>query len=292
VNRQYFSVQSQIVGPVFNRIWDTPRNSYAEKFKHTIEPFLNVQETSSVDNFRQILVTDGVDNITGGTNLTYGLANRFYAKRSLTPGQPAQAREIVDVELRQTYYTNQLQAQFDLQYQTAQLGGGAPSHFSPLTLSVRAMPTNDVNATMSADFDSRYHKLRSISAGTTYAWSSVLQTNAGWTKAGCIPQLTADCSNLTHFINANTTVHTRDNRFGSTYQFNFDITHRGMTNQTITGFYNAQCCGLAFQYQSYNYPGALPGTAFPSNNRFFLSFTLAGLGNFSPFNGALSGVPR
>jgi len=27
-------------------------------------------------------------------------------------------------------------------------------------------------------------------------------------------------------------------------------------------------------------------------NRFFLSFTLAGLGNFSPFNGALSGVPR
>ena len=32
--------------------------------------------------------------------------------------------------------------------------------------------------------------------------------------------------------------------------------------------------------------------AVPSDHRFFLSFTLAGLGNFSPFNGALSGVPR
>jgi hypothetical protein len=30
----------------------------------------------------------------------------------------------------------------------------------------------------------------------------------------------------------------------------------------------------------------------PSDHRFFLSFTLAGLGNFSPFNGAMSGVPR
>jgi hypothetical protein len=32
--------------------------------------------------------------------------------------------------------------------------------------------------------------------------------------------------------------------------------------------------------------------AVPSDHRFFLSFTLAGLGNFSPFNGGLSGVPR
>ena len=28
------------------------------------------------------------------------------------------------------------------------------------------------------------------------------------------------------------------------------------------------------------------------DHRFFMSFTLAGLGNFSPFNGALSGAPR
>ncbi|PYR06806.1 MAG: hypothetical protein DMF99_24935 [Acidobacteria bacterium] len=291
LNRQYFSVQSQIVGPVFNRIWDTPQSSYAEKFKHTIEPFLNVQETTSVDNFRQILVTDGIDNVTGGTNLAYGVANRFYAKRRITPGQPAQAREIVDVELTQTYYTNQLQALFDLQYQTAQLGGGTASHFSPVKLSVRATPTNDVNATVAAEFDNRYHSMRTISASTTYAWTSRLQTNVGWTKYGCIPQLTPDCSNLTHFINASTNAHTRDNRFGSTYQFNYDITRGSMLNQTITGFYNAQCCGLAFQYQTYNY-GAGSAIGAAADHRFFLSFTLAGLGNFSPFNGALSGVPR
>ena len=63
----------------------------------------------------------------------------------------------------------------------------------------------------------------------------------------------------------------------------------GISQQQITGFYNAQCCGLAFQYQTYNF-GAL--SPLPPDHRFFLSFTLAGLGNFSPFNGAMSGVPR
>ena len=30
LHRPVFAVQSQIVGPVFNRIWDTPTNGYAE----------------------------------------------------------------------------------------------------------------------------------------------------------------------------------------------------------------------------------------------------------------------
>ena len=64
-----------------------------------------------------------------------------------------------------------------------------------------------------------------------------------------------------------------------------------MLQQRITGFYNAQCCGLAFEYQTYNY-GATRSRRSRSDHRFFMSFTLAGLGNFSPFNGALSGVPR
>jgi hypothetical protein len=62
-----------------------------------------------------------------------------------------------------------------------------------------------------------------------------------------------------------------------------------MLQQQVTGFYNAQCCGLAFQYQTYNFG---PNSILPPDHRFFLSFTLAGLGNFSPFNGAMSGVPR
>jgi hypothetical protein len=64
-----------------------------------------------------------------------------------------------------------------------------------------------------------------------------------------------------------------------------------MIQQSTSGFYNAQCCGIAVQYQAFHY-GSNSITPIAADHRFFLSFTLAGLGNFSPFNGALSGVPR
>ena len=89
-------------------------------------------------------------------------------------------------------------------------------------------------------------------------------------------------------MNGSTTLRTRDNRYGGTYSFNYDILRATMMTQRITGYYNAQCCGLAMEYQTYNNPYAV----IPADHRFFLSFTLAGLGNFSPFNGAMSGVPR
>ena len=86
-------------------------------------------------------------------------------------------------------------------------------------------------------------------------------------------------------------MHTVNNRFGGIYSFNYDILHTKILQQRISGFYNAQCCGIAFEYQTVN-SAVRSATHRPSDHRFFMSFTLAGLGNFSPFNGALSGVPR
>jgi LPS-assembly protein len=290
-NRKFFNFQTQLVGPVFSRVWDTPTNGYAEKFKHSIEPFLTVQKTTDVQNFDRIQRFDGIDSFVGGTQYTYGVTNRFYAKRKLTPGQPSLAREIVDVELRQSYYTNQQAAQYDHQYQTTLIGGGSPSNFSPIQLNVRAIPTNDINATLTMEFDSRYHALRTISANGSYSWAQHIQTTIGWSKQGSIPQLQG-FNNPDQYINTSTTLRTRDNQYGTTYQFNYDIQNSTMTQQRITAFYNAQCCGLAFEYQTYNYPNFGSPIPISSDHRFFLSFTLAGLGNFSPFSGALSGVPR
>lgn len=291
LNRRLYTLQTQIVGPVFNRIWDTPENGYAEKFKHTVEPFLVIQRTSSVDNFRQIAQFDGVDTYLGGTQYSYGVNNRFYAKRVLNPGSPAQAREIINVEVTQRYYTNQRASLFDREYQTSALS--AETHFSPIALSVRVMPTNDVNGTVRAEFDSQYKQLRQISAQGTYSWNNRVQTSAGWSKKAFIEQLPQfnDPRYLDHFINSSTRINTPDNRLGSVYSMYYDVLHSTLLQQQVSAFYNAQCCGLAIEYQAYNRGGS-SSLPIPSDHRFFLSFTLAGLGNFSPFNGALSGVPR
>ncbi|HYM26329.1 MAG TPA: LPS assembly protein LptD, partial [Vicinamibacterales bacterium] len=236
-----------------------------------------------------------------GTSYTYGITNRFYAKRKLVPGQPGQSREILDVELTQSYYDNPLASQFDVQYNTAlNLNNSqAPSKFSPVALSVRGMPTNDITGTVRAEFDARYHAMRTISANGTYAWTGRLQTSVGWTKSAYIPQLSscdptvsgAACDTSSQMITTAANAHTKNNHFGVIYNFNFDVRNSYFQQQQVSGFYNAQCCGLAFQYQQYNFPSS-PLFPVPSDHRFFLTFTLAGLGNFSPFNGALGNVPR
>ena len=89
VNRQYFTLLAQVVGPVFMRVWNTPNNGYAERFKHTIEPFLNIQRTSAIDNYYQIVKIESTDQVFGGTtSYSYGLNNRFYAKRKVGPDEP------------------------------------------------------------------------------------------------------------------------------------------------------------------------------------------------------------
>jgi LPS-assembly protein len=294
LSRRFFTLQTQIVGPVFNRIWDTPNNGFAEKFKHTVEPFLNISRTSSIDNFNQIIQIDGTDSIVGGTTqYNWGVNNRFYAKSPGEGGRPSQAREILDVSLSQTYYTNSLASQYDHQYTSSTIAA-AQSNFSPILLNIRGMPSNDLNATASIEIDSRYLAVRQISAGGTYNWSGRVQTNMNWSKQGYIPQLVGfdTQANLYQAVNGQTNVHTKDNGFGGIYSFSYDVTQGTMLQQRVSGFYNSQCCGIAFDYQTFNYGGVTSSLGVPSDHRFFLSFTLAGLGNFSPFNGAMSGVPR
>ena len=292
VNRQYYTLLAQLTGPVFNRIWDTPDNGYAEKFKHTIEPYLNIQRTSSIDNANSIIKLEGIDYTVGGlTSYAYGLTNRFYAKRRGAPGQASQAREFLAVELSQTYYSKPEAAQVDPRYSTS-FTGSSNSNFSPFALSVRAMPTTAINATLRAEFDSRYRALRRIDATGTYAWSSQVQSSVTWSKRGYIPQLIdfSDPTRLDQYVNGSSTVRTRDNKYGGIYSFNYDVLHSTMSQQRLSGYYNAQCCGIAFEYQNYHFGGGIAPIA--ADRRFFMSFTLAGLGNFSPFNGALGGIPR
>ena len=297
LNRRYFTLVAQAVGPVLNRIWDAPNNAYAERFKHTIEPYLNVKRTSSIDNFSRIVRTDGADGIVGdATSYTYGVRNRLYAKRRIggtDARRAAQAREIVSVALSQSYYTDQRSAQFDLQYSTSN-SGVPPSRFSPIALDVRATPANSFNATLRAEFDSRYRQLRTLSVAGSYDWGNRLETRAGWSQRYFIEELPGfnDPERLNHYVNGSIDARTDDDRFGGIYSFNFDVLRSRMLQQRFSAFYNAQCCGIALEYQRFNFASGNRSAPIPSDRRLFLSFTLAGLGSFSPFSDAMSSVPR
>ena len=294
IARRYFDMQAQIVGPVLIRIWDTPESSYASRFKHSIEPFLTLQRTTAIDMRDRIVRLEGTDYTVGDTTrYIYGIHNRLYAKRS-EGGPSSTAREILTASIQQTYYTDPNAAQVDLDYRTSPYGRVPPTHFSPISMTVRATPTAEMSATFRTDYDTQFSAFRTLSADGALTWSSWLQANAGWSYTRFVPDELGrnDASRQSHVLNSNTTVRFRQNRFGAIHAVNLDIHRKSLLQQRIAGFYNAQCCGFSAEFQTFNFSGLGRRSPVVQDRRFNVSVTLAGLGSFSNFFGTQGGTSR
>jgi hypothetical protein len=78
------------------------------------------------------------------------------------------------------------------------------------------------------------------------------------------------------------------NRVGGAYSFNYDLRNDRFLQQRYTAYYNAQCCGIAVEYQTYNL-STFSSFGVPKDRRFNISFSLAGIGTFSNLFGAFGG---
>jgi len=81
-------------------------------------------------------------------------------------------------------------------------------------------------------------------------------------------------------------------RVGGSYTFNYDLKQSSFLQQRVTAYLNSQCCGVAIEYQTFNYGGSLSAYGLQQDKRFNLSFTLAGIGTFSNLFGAFGGQQR
>ena len=117
------------------------------------------------------------------------------------------------------------------------------------------------------------------------------EITAGWSKREVIPGLEgfSDPANADHYLNLHATLKERDNQFGGTYAFNYDVLRGYFLQRRYRFFYNTQCCGMAFDYQTVDLTH-FSGTSFNGNDRrMSISFTLAGIGTFSNPLGSFSG---
>jgi len=289
IGRSFIDMQALITGPVFVKVWDTPGSSYSERMKHVIEPQLSVQRVTAVDNFDQIVQLEGTDSIVGNvTQIRYGLNNRLYARRA-EGGGAAVAQEILTVTLEQSYYTDENAANFDRQFRTSFQGeSSAPSKFSPVAITARANPTNLLSGTFRAEYDTQFWAFRTIGADANIEIGGWFQQVTGWSQRRFVEGLSGfDVrDNLDHYVNSFTNLKTSDDSMGGVYQFNYDVLGGRFLQQRIVWYYNAQCCGVAFEYQSYNLEGLGTRVRVAQDRRFNLSFTLAGLSTFSNMLGA------
>lgn len=285
VSRRYFDMRAELMGPTFSRVFN-PNNALADRLKHVIEPTFTAQRVTDFDTQNRIPTIGGAyDFVVGGTTrFQYGLANRVLVRKA--PSDPTASpagsapRELLTVTVHQSYYTDPTARRYDVAYQSNNVPRVEESHFSPVAVNVRSMPSPATTATVRMEFDHKDFVLRTIGAagGSTYR---AAQVNVGWTRTryeNSLPQSA---------LNASSTFNLLNGRTGGTYALDWDITRGYLIQQRWIGFYNAQCCGITFEYQQFKFAQTIAGV--PQDRRFNLGFTLAGIGTFSNFFGAFGG---
>lgn len=286
--RRYVDMRAEIVGPVFTRIWDTPTNGFAEKFKHVIEPTVGIQRVTDFDSYNQIVKLDSYDYTLGGTTrINYGLTNRFLAKVRES-AERSVSREFLNISVAQTYYSDEKASTYDSAYTSSLYNGEAQSKFSPVSLVVRGGPSAQIGATVRIEYDHVVSEISTLSAAGTFAQSGVQVTGALSQRR--VTFVSADGSNKYTYMNGSAGYRRPDGRFGGGYTFSYDFFYDRMNQQRFTAFYNAQCCGITVEYQTFNLQGLITNYGIPRDKRFNIGFSLAGIGTFSNFFGALSGT--
>ena len=282
IERHYFTISSTITGPVFTRIWNTPKRTYAQKFKHVIEPTFRISRVTPIDNFKNIVALDSTDYVVGKvTSFQYGLNNRLYAKKE-------NAREILSVAITQSYYTDGRAASVDRDYQSSTYTTAPrPYNFSPVAMLVRANPTRETDVTFRTEYDTQFHALRTLATngGMRAGW---VYATAGWSQTRFVQGYNLP-ENATNALTGSASGRRPGGAVAGTYVFNYDVKTQAFTNQRLIASYNTQCCGLAVEYQRFNYGQAGTVVGVPHDRRFNISFTLAGIGTFSDIFGAFGG---
>ena len=291
ITRNYSDGRIDLVGPVVSRVFN-PQNAIADRMKHIIEPNFSVERRSLIENQDRIPTRAAYDLVVGGTTqMNYGLTNRLLVrKQQAGEAQAGAPRELLNVQIRQSYYTDAKASTYDTGYSYG-YGYRPPNAFSPVSFVSRAMPTTPLMIEYRVEYDpvpidetsprwlgmSLNGTLRSENANIT----------AGWTRQAYARTIgTVPISNV---LQASSDLRFAGSKYGGTVTYNYDFGRATLLNQRYVAFYNAQCCGISFEYQSFNFPPDPSRFLVPNDRRFNMSFTLAGVGSFSNFFGAFGG---
>jgi LPS-assembly protein len=285
--RQYADLRTTITGPILGRVWNTPSLGFAERLKHVVEPEVVVQRTTGFEGRDRIVLIENGDFVYGGnTTITYGVTNRLFARRRGTAGsQPGGTRELLAVHLQQSRYSNPLASTTDSRYGGAFTNKGE-SRFSAMQLTVRANPTDRAGVSLRAEYDPEKGTLDTFQLAGTLAAGSWLSSSSGWSRSLYTPDLLdPTVRESRNYLDSRSTFTLGRRQAGGTYHFHLNLSDGSLVQQRIGLFYHAQCCGVAFDFQTCVY-GASAVAPVSRDRRFSLSFTLAGLGSFSNMLGA------
>ena len=194
LTRSYGEFEFDIRPPAFAKDF---RKGDRLRFRHVIEPYITYRKLKGIDDFNQIILFDYNDAIAETSEFEFGIANRFFTRRStenvsntaattIDPNREAsvasQPYEALTVTLRAKYFfdpffggalipgrRNQF---YPINTLSGFTFGGVPRRFSPLNVDARYRPSRLMFVDVRTDIDTRGGGLRALS--TTFGLSKRL----------------------------------------------------------------------------------------------------------------------
>ena len=276
MDRRFYEIRLDARGPALARIFNTPGNFYADRYKHVIEPQLTWSYRSEIGAFDNIPRFDSQDYLPGTNQLAFSLVNRFFAKRDVEGGRQSKAPlEFMTWTLSQRYFFDIDASLYDPQFSTPYYSeNGTPSHYSPITSKVRFQPLPNISATWNLDYDVNYAELRSTSLAGTFSESGLGTASVSWSRSA---SLNSDV--VRSFLRASGMV-TLSGSIRSGVELNYDVAEGNLHQMELGLTYEVQCCGFHIEYARYNYENLRTESAL----RFEIS-----LANLASFGGFLMG---
>ena len=187
ITRGYAEFEVDLRPPALAR--DFSRKGGAFFFRHVIEPYITYRRIHGVDNFNRVIRFDYNDAIADTNEIEFGIANRFFTRRSTENVSSAavkaaqsgdkaslasQPYEALTITVRGKYFFDRffggalIPGQRNQFYPINTLSGfsygGVPRRFSPLNIDARYRPRNDVFVDLRTDLDTRGGGIRALSA--------------------------------------------------------------------------------------------------------------------------------
>lgn len=201
ITRSYGEFEFDVRPPAFAK--DFRRGDGSFWFRHTIEPYVQYRKISGIDNFDRIIRFDYIDAIADTNEIEFGIANRFFTRRSTEnvsdipvreiagrerPLLSSQPYEALTITIRGKYFfdpsfggalipgrRNQF---YPINTLSGFVYGGVPRRFSPINVDARYRPRSNMFVDVRSDLDTRGGGMRSLSTtfGITRSLIQVFQS--------------------------------------------------------------------------------------------------------------------
>src|ERR1051325_832783 len=195
VTRSYGEFELDVRPPAFAKDFHRGDRFF---FRHVIEPYVVYRRLSGINNFDRIIRFDYTDAIADTNEIEFGVANRFFTRRSTEnvnnesvtetkgdnrPLLSSQPYEALTITVRGKYFfdptfggalvTGERNQFYPINTLSGFVYGGVPRRFSPVNVDARYRPRRSLFVDFRTDVDSGGHGLRAVSTTFGLTRSSI-----------------------------------------------------------------------------------------------------------------------